>query len=73
MGHAVAGEQSGHEAEVERAMILLVIGATGGTGREIVAQALGQGQVVTACARNPAARTTKGCWAALGGQPGQRE
>ena len=34
-------------------MNILVIGATGRTGREIVAQALGQGHVVTAFARNP--------------------
>jgi len=40
-------------------MKLLVVGATGGTGREIVAQALEQGHVVTAFVRNPAAITTK--------------
>jgi nucleoside-diphosphate-sugar epimerase len=33
---------------------LLVIGATGGTGREIVQQALGQGHQVTAFVRDPA-------------------
>jgi uncharacterized protein YbjT (DUF2867 family) len=38
-------------------MKLLVFGATGGTGREVVAQALGQGHVVTAFVRNPAALT----------------
>jgi putative NADH-flavin reductase len=38
---------------------LLVFGGTGGTGREIVAQALSQGHVVTAFVRNPAALTTK--------------
>jgi putative NADH-flavin reductase len=40
-------------------MKLLVFGATGGTGRAIVAQALDQGHVVTAFVRNPAALTTK--------------
>jgi putative NADH-flavin reductase len=40
-------------------MKLLVFGATGGTGREIVAQALEQGHVVTVFVRNPAAITTK--------------
>jgi putative NADH-flavin reductase len=35
-------------------MNLLVIGATGRTGREVVAQALDQGHGVTAFARNPA-------------------
>jgi putative NADH-flavin reductase len=39
-------------------MKLLVFGATGGTGREVVAQALGQGHLVTAFVRNPAALTT---------------
>jgi putative NADH-flavin reductase len=34
-------------------MNVLIIGATGRTGREIVRQALGQGHVVTAFARNP--------------------
>jgi len=34
-------------------MNILVIGATGRTGREVVGQALGQGHVVTAFARNP--------------------
>jgi putative NADH-flavin reductase len=32
---------------------LLILGATGGTGRELVAQALGQGHEVTALARRP--------------------
>lgn len=36
-------------------MKLLIFGATGGTGRELVAQALEQGHVVAAFARNPAA------------------
>lgn len=35
-------------------MNILVIGATGGTGREIVAQALAAGHTVTALVRNPA-------------------
>ena len=34
-------------------MRILVIGATGGTGREVVTQALEQGHEVTALARNP--------------------
>ena len=34
-------------------MRLLVIGSTGGTGRELVAQALERGHIVTALARNP--------------------
>jgi len=40
-------------------MNLLIFGATGGTGRAIVAQALEQGHRVTAFARNPAAIKTK--------------
>lgn len=40
-------------------MKLLVVGATGRTGREIVAQALEQGHVVTAFVRNSAAMTTR--------------
>ncbi len=35
-------------------MNLLIFGATGGTGRQLVKQALAQGHVVTAFARNPA-------------------
>jgi putative NADH-flavin reductase len=38
-----------------RAIKVLVIGATGGTGRQLVAQALERGLDVTALARNPAA------------------
>src|SRR2546425_325631 len=33
---------------------LLIVGATGGTGRQLVAQALGRGFEVTALVRNPA-------------------
>ena len=40
-------------------MKLLIFGATGKTGRALVAQALKQGHTVTAFARNPAAITTK--------------
>ena len=40
-------------------MKLLIFGATGGTGRALVAQALDQGYTVTAFARNPDAVTTK--------------
>lgn len=40
-------------------MKVLVFGATGGTGREIVAQALEQGHILTAFARNPAIIVTK--------------
>ena len=40
-------------------MKLLIFGATGRTGRALVAQALEQGHTVTAFARNPAAITTK--------------
>lgn len=40
-------------------MNLLIFGATGGTGRVLVEQALAQGHIVTAFARNPAkVRTT---------------
>lgn len=39
-------------------MKLLILGATGGTGRALVAQALAQGHVVTAFARNPAKLNT---------------
>jgi|SRR5262245_18886346 len=38
----------------ERPKRVLIIGATGGTGRELVAQALERGYEVTAIARNPA-------------------
>ena len=38
----------------DRPLRLLIIGATGGTGRQLVTQALAQGHEVTALARNPA-------------------
>jgi putative NADH-flavin reductase len=50
--------ETGHGSEAELAMKLLVFGATGGTGREILAQGLDEGHVVTAFVRNPAAITT---------------
>src|SRR5712691_3765930 len=37
-----------------RAMRLLIVGATGGTGRQLIAQALERGHAVTALVRNPA-------------------
>ena len=40
-------------------MNLLILGATGGTGRALVEQALEQGHIVTAFARDPSkVRTT---------------
>ena len=39
-------------------MNLLIIGATGGTGRSLVEQALAQGHAVTAFVRNPASFTS---------------
>ena len=42
------------ERPIGESMRLLVIGATGGTGRELVQQALAQGHQVTAFVRNPA-------------------
>jgi putative NADH-flavin reductase len=39
---------------------LLVLGATGGTGREVVAQALDQGHDVTAFVRDPRGMTSRG-------------
>ncbi|RPJ24292.1 MAG: NAD-dependent epimerase/dehydratase family protein, partial [Chloroflexi bacterium] len=38
-------------------MNIAVFGATGGTGREVVRQALGAGHSVTVVARNPSAMT----------------
>ncbi len=40
-------------------MRVLILGATGGTGRELVKQALERGHVVTAFARNPRKVTTR--------------
>jgi putative NADH-flavin reductase len=40
-------------------MKLLILGATGGTGQQVVAQALAQGHIVTAFARRPEAVTTQ--------------
>lgn len=40
-------------------MKILLIGATGGTGKEILSQALAQGHNVTALVRNPATMTTQ--------------
>ena len=42
-------------APSDRPTRVLIVGATGGTGRELVAQALERGHVVTALARNPLA------------------
>lgn len=50
---------AGAAGAVARPMRLLVVGATGGTGRELVAQALERGHQVTALARNPAAITLR--------------
>ncbi len=40
--------------QLEKPFALLVVGATGGTGRELVGQALAQGHTVTAFVREPA-------------------
>jgi len=42
------------DAPRNRPARILIVGATGGTGRQLVAQALERGYVVTALARNPA-------------------
>jgi len=56
---ARAGHRSGAMAaeskQCERPARILVVGATGGTGRQLVEQGLARGYAVTALARNPAA------------------
>ena len=54
--HTPIGERPAPARPVQgRAMRVLIVGATGGTGRQLVAQALERGHDVTALARNPAA------------------
>jgi len=48
-------------------MRLLIFGATGGTGRELVRQALDQGHAVTAFARDPAVLNARGDLRAVAG------
>jgi putative NADH-flavin reductase len=48
-------EEHSTPAPSARPTKVLIVGATGGTGRELVTQALGRGYVVTAFARNPSA------------------
>jgi putative NADH-flavin reductase len=50
-----SGGGSPHRVPEEPPIRVLIIGATGGTGRQIVAQALERGYIVTALARDPAA------------------
>lgn len=62
VGLAIAGHRSRTVsaqavAPPRRATRLLIVGATGGTGREIVLQALERGFTVTALARNPSRLT----------------
>ena len=52
-GHRSGAVRSG-EAPAEHPTRVLIIGATGGTGRQLVAQALERGLTVTALVRNPA-------------------
>lgn len=58
MALARAGYRSGvarsSDAPLQNAMRLLIVGATGGTGRRLVTQALERGFWVTALVRNPA-------------------
>jgi hypothetical protein len=44
-----------HSAPEERPTRVLILGATGGTGRQLVEQALERGHTVTALARDPSA------------------
>src|SRR5713226_7091416 len=44
-----------HSRPDERPTRVLIVGATGGTGRQLVEQALERGHVVTALARDPSA------------------
>lgn len=47
--------RSTHQMPDPRPTRVLIVGATGGTGRQLVEQALERGHIVTAFARNPAA------------------
>lgn len=51
-GHRSRGPRA-DEAPPESSTRVLIVGATGGTGRELVAQALERGLTVTALVRNP--------------------
>jgi putative NADH-flavin reductase len=46
---------SAHSTPEERPIRVLIVGATGGTGRQLVEQALERGHTVTALARDPSA------------------
>ncbi len=52
--NAVAGETSDQDTPSDPILRLLIIGATGGTGRQLVTQALAKGYEVTALVRDPA-------------------
>jgi uncharacterized protein YbjT (DUF2867 family) len=51
-GHQSSGPRAG-EAPPQRPTRVLIVGATGGTGRELVGQALERGLTVAALVRNP--------------------